>query len=127
MIQLPVALLKLGMLTFIAYTRRREKICSGGEPGGSKAKFGGPVLTGSSSTAAFGSGRLLYACGLAMLNLPTPPSPDTLEFGFGFPPLITMPVAFDPPAVLLAISAEPPFEADGAAEPPGTPGFLPSG
>ena len=59
MIQLPVALLKFGMLTFIEYTRRREKICSGGEPGGRSAKFGGPVRTESSSTGAFGSGRLM--------------------------------------------------------------------
>src|SRR5258708_20567283 len=62
-----------------------------------------------------------------MRIFPIPPSPDTLEFGFGFPPLITMPVTFDPPALLLAISAVPPFEADGAVERPGTPGFLPAG
>src|ERR1700757_67728 len=62
-----------------------------------------------------------------MLNFPTPPRPETLEFGFGFPPLITMPVAFDPPALLLAISAVPPLEVEGAGVPPGTPGFLPSG
>src|ERR1700756_5474976 len=59
MIQLPVALLKFGMLTFIEYTRRREKICSGAEPGGKRAKFGGPFRAGSSSTAAFGSRRFI--------------------------------------------------------------------
>src|SRR5258708_7438862 len=127
MIQLPVALLKFGMLTFIEYTRRREKICSGCAPGGRRAKFGGPVRTESSSTAAFGSGRLMYACGFAMLNFPTPPRPETLEFGFGFPPLITIPVAFAPPALLLAASEFPPLDAEDAGGPPDAPSFLPSG
>src|SRR6266852_1887114 len=62
-----------------------------------------------------------------MLNFPTPPRPATLELGFGFPPLIVMPVAFGPPALLLAASAFPPLEAEDAGAPPGTPGFLPSG
>src|SRR5260370_1126169 len=127
MIQLPVALVKFGMLTFIEYTRLREKICSGGEPGGRRAKFGGPVRAGPSARGAVGSGRVMSACGCAMLNFPTPPSPETLELGFGFPPLITMPVALAPPALLLAISAVPPFEFEEAGDPPGAPGFLPSG
>src|SRR5258705_11162627 len=70
MIQLPGALLKFGMLTFIEYTRRREKICSGCAPGGRRAKFGGPVRTQWASPAAFGSGALLDARRLAMLELP---------------------------------------------------------
>src|SRR5258708_26015472 len=63
MIQLPVALLKFGMLTFMEYTRRREKICSGCAPGGRRAKFGGPLPPQSSSPPAFGSGPLMYAFG----------------------------------------------------------------
>src|SRR5580700_7472292 len=62
-----------------------------------------------------------------MLNFPMPPRPETLAFGFGFPPLMMMPVALAPPALLLAGSAVPPLEAEGASAPPGTPGFLPSG
>src|ERR1700722_17240420 len=62
-----------------------------------------------------------------MLNFPRPPRPEKLELDFGFPPLIVMPVAFAPPALLLAATVVPPFEAEGVAEPPGTPGFLPSG
>src|SRR5580692_541525 len=62
-----------------------------------------------------------------MLNFPTPPSPETLALGFGFPPLIVMPVALVPPALLLATSVVPPFETAAAGAPPGTPGFLPSG
>src|SRR4029077_3212966 len=62
-----------------------------------------------------------------MLNFPTPPRPETLELGFGFPPLMLMPVAFAPPALLLATSEVPPLEAAGVGEPPGTSGFLPSG
>src|SRR5260370_31545196 len=125
MIQLPVALLKFGSLTFIAYTRRREKICSGCAPGGRRAKFGGPVRTESSSTAAFGSGRLMYGCAFAILNSPTPPRPETLEFDFGFPPLITIPVAFAPPALLLAASAFPPLAAEHTAAPPAAPTLMP--
>src|SRR6202040_1272459 len=62
-----------------------------------------------------------------MLNFPTPPKPETLALGFGFPPLMMMPVAFAPPELLLAASAFPPLEAEDAGTPPGTPGFLPSG
>jgi len=62
-----------------------------------------------------------------MLNFPTPPRPETLEFGFGFPPLITIPVAFAPPALLLAASEFPPLDAEDAGAPPDAPGFLPSG
>src|ERR1700719_2755076 len=62
-----------------------------------------------------------------MLNFPRPPRPEKLELDFGFPPLIVMPVAFAPPALLLAATVVPPLEAEGADTPPGTPGFLPSG
>src|SRR5258708_38890523 len=112
MIQLPVALLKFGMLTFMEYTRRREKICSGCAPGGRRAKFGGPVRTESSSTAAFGAGRLMYACGFALLNFPTPPRPETLGFGFWFPTPVPIPGGFAPPPPLLAALEIPPLEAE---------------
>src|ERR1700730_13044221 len=62
-----------------------------------------------------------------MLNFPTPPRPEMPELGFGFPPLIVMPVAFAPPTPLLAATMGPALEAEGADTPPGTPGFLPSG
>src|SRR5580700_909032 len=62
-----------------------------------------------------------------MLNFPMLPRPETLAFGFGLPPLMMMPVALAPPALLLAGSAVPPLEAEGVGAPPGTPGFLPSG
>src|SRR5580692_9373456 len=62
-----------------------------------------------------------------MLTFPMLPRPETLAFGFGLPPLMIMPVALAPPALLLAGSAVPPLEAEGVGAPPGTPGFLPSG
>src|SRR5882757_7407075 len=62
-----------------------------------------------------------------MLNFPMPPRAETLELGFGFPPLIEIPVALVPPALLLAASEVPTLDAEDAVEPPGAPGFLPSG
>src|SRR5207302_5393662 len=49
-IQLPVALFRFGMFTFIEYTRRRAKMASGFAFGASAAKFGGVVRAGSSGT-----------------------------------------------------------------------------
>src|SRR6202140_3248757 len=54
-IQLPVALLRLGMLTSMVYIFFAAKTCSGFAPGGSAAKFGGPVRSGASSIRARGS------------------------------------------------------------------------
>src|SRR4029434_7947442 len=51
-IQLPVALFRFGMFTFIEYTRRRAKIASGFASGASAAKFGGAVRAGGASGAA---------------------------------------------------------------------------
>src|SRR5258707_14484255 len=81
MIQLPVALLKFGMLAFIEYTRRREKICSGCAPGGRRAKFGGPARRDSASKDAFGSGRLMDAGGPRVAGFATPPPPGTSGIG----------------------------------------------
>src|SRR6202790_3826165 len=54
-IQLPVALLRLGMLTSMVYIFFAPKTCSGFAPGASAAKFGGPVRSGASAICARGS------------------------------------------------------------------------
>src|SRR5215467_12729334 len=51
-IQLPVALLRFGMLTFIEYTRRRAKMASGLASGASARKSGGPLSTAGASPRA---------------------------------------------------------------------------
>src|SRR5258708_6783235 len=78
-----------------------------------------------SSTIVDGYFAATLCTGTGAATFPTSPRRETLEFGFGFPPLVTMPVAFAPPALLLAASEFPPLEDAGA--PPDAPGFLPSG
>src|SRR5215469_14583832 len=56
-IQLPVALFRLGMLTFSEYTLRRAKIASGFAPGARAAKLGGPLRTDGSAVSRAASAR----------------------------------------------------------------------
>src|SRR5580693_1533519 len=68
-IQLPVALLRLGMLTSMVYIFFVAKICSGFAPGASAAKFGGPVRSVASVIRARGSIFVTSLCGADASNL----------------------------------------------------------
>src|SRR6516164_3776098 len=128
MIQLPVTLFRFGMFTFIWYTWRDEKICSGLAPGGSAAKFGGPVRSGRSSTVAFGSGRFTAATDFEKLRSRPSPSPETVALGLGFPPLMLTPISLLPPPPKSAAAPDASVALVGAVPvPAGTPGCFPSG
>src|ERR1700682_5687542 len=73
-IQLPVALLRLGILTSMVYIFFAAKICSGFAPGGSAAKFGGPVRSGTSSLLTRGSARVSSLRGEGALTAPPRPA-----------------------------------------------------
>src|SRR5438874_11700721 len=128
-IQLPVALFKFGMSICILYIFLEAKISSGFAPGGSAVKFGGAVLTASSSDVVFG--RVISVCGVGAVIFSASPSPDIPLFAGGFPPRMLMSATLLPalvPPVLLDEPVAGPF-APGVSlgEPTGTPGFLPSG
>src|SRR5262252_11142942 len=92
------------MFTFIWYTWRDEKSCSGLAPGGRAVKFGGPVRSGRSSRVAFGSGRFTAATDFEKLRFRLSPSPETPAFGRGLPPLIVIPISLPLPGPKSALA-----------------------